>query len=274
MPNDSLITIAAGPASVSVDTRAGGRLSSWTVNGIELLVGRNAGNHPFGWGSYVMVPFAGRIRRGRFCFEGADYEVPVNMAPHAIHGLVYDRPWEVLAHNRNTVVLGVRLGTPWPFTATVTHIIQLHNDRLTQQVTVTGGPKNQPVSFGWHPWFRRSLDVGDPLEFRVDTADARIFTRDADNIATNRLAAVPAHPWDDCFQGLGDIELSWPGALTLHVEHDCPVVVLYDPEHAVCVEPQSAPPDAVAVDPEGSFLGASASMEHTVTWKWNLASRR
>jgi aldose 1-epimerase len=273
MKNDSVLTIAAGPNSVTIDPEAGGRIASWTVDGLQLLVERDVHNHPFGWGSYPMVPFAGRIRRGHFEFAGASYDLPINMAPHAIHGTGYDVPWEVLTHTRNTVILGLRIGAPWPFSATATHIMQLQNDRLIQQMTITGGPTDQPVTFGWHPWFRRKLDRGQPLDLRVDMSQATMFERDGDGIATKDQVDVPNRPWDDCFRGAEAISLVWPGALALDVHHDCPVTVLYDPAHAVCVEPQSGPPDAVAVDPPSCFLPASGSMEHTVTWHWRCASR-
>ena len=273
MPNHAPLTIAAGPASVTVDPVAGGRLASWTVDGMQLLVQRDARNHPFGWGSYPMAPFAGRIRRGRFRFERSEYQMPVNMEPHAIHGTAYDVPWEVLAHTRNTLVLGLRLVAPWPFPATVTHIMQLRNDRLVQQLTVTGGPKAQPVTFGWHPWFRRSLGRGGPLDLQPDMTNAKVFTRDDDFIPTTRMGAIGPRPWDDCFEGVGAIRLEWPGALSLDVIHDCPFVVMYDPQHAICVEPQSGPPNPTEVRPESAFLGPSATREQTVTWKWSMASR-
>ena len=53
-----------------------------------------------------MAPFAGRIRRGRFAFRGRDYELPLNMAPHAIHGVVFDRPWDVVSADTISVRLG------------------------------------------------------------------------------------------------------------------------------------------------------------------------
>ena len=273
MSNDSLLTIAAGPASVSVDPAAGGRLATWTIDGMQLLVERDSGNHPFGWGSYPMVPFAGRIRRGRFSFEGQTVEMPINMAPHAIHGTGYDATWEVLAHTRNTLVLVLRLVDPWPFPGTVTHIMQIRNDRLVQQMTVTGGRKNQPVTFGWHPWFRRNIDGGGPLALHADLTGARVFLRDDDYIPSGELVPVGERPWDDCFEGVRSIGLHWPGALAIDVLHDCPCVVMYDPDHAICVEPQSGPPNAVTVQPASAFLGMYETREHTVTWKWSMASR-
>ncbi len=199
--------------------------------------------------------------------------MPINMEPHAIHGTGYDVPWEVLAHNPNTLVLGLRLVDPWPFPGTVTHIMQLRNDRLVQQITVTGGSRNQPVTFGWHPWFRRDLGVGGSLELHADMSSAKVFTRDDDYIPSGKLATVKPRPWDDCFEGVGDIRLDWPGALSVEVLHDCPFVVMYDPENAICVEPQSGPPNPTEVRPESAYLGMYETREQTVTWKWSMASR-
>ena len=100
-----------------------------------------------------------------------------------------------------------------------------------------------------------------------------MFKRDSENMATARRVDVPARPWDDCFEGLGDIRLVWPHVVTVEVQHDCPVVVLYDPANAICVEPQSGPPDAVSISPDSAYLAAGGCLEHTVTWKWKFASR-
>ena len=42
------------------------------------------------------------------------------------------------------------------------------------------------------------------------------------------------------------IVLTWPGALEVVLTSTCDHVVLYDqPRHAICVEPQTGPPDAL-----------------------------
>ncbi len=53
-------------ARVSVDLDAGGRIASWVVGDLELLVGREA--DPMRWGLFPMAPWAGRVRDGRFRF--------------------------------------------------------------------------------------------------------------------------------------------------------------------------------------------------------------
>jgi aldose 1-epimerase len=101
-----------------------------------------------------------------------------------------------------------------------------------------------------------------------------MLVRDDDYMPTGKKIAVPERPWDDCFVGVGNIALDWPGALRIDVEHDCSHVVLYDPPHAICVEPQSGPPDAFTLDAAGSRLHAGGVLERTVTWRWTMASRR
>src|SRR3546814_15614923 len=71
--------------------------------------------------------------------------------------------------------------------------------------------------------------------------------RDSDGLPLGPLDPPPPHgPWDDCFTGLTwPIQLTWPGALALSLTSTCDHVVLYDQQlHAICVEPQSGPPDA------------------------------
>ena len=272
-----VLVLTAGPCSVAIDLASGGRLASIRVHGLELLEQRSATNHPFGWGSYVMVPWAGRIREGEYSFDGVLRQLPINLGEHAIHGTSYDRPCEYLAGGSDWALLGTRIGiesTPeWPFPATVTHLVSLSTSGLTQVLGVTPTEQSMPVTFGWHPWFRRKLERGGALELDVDTADAQRFERDDHGMATLSLVGAGPRPWDDCFLNVGRTVLRWPGALEVEVFHDAPCLVLYDPPHAICVEPQSGPPDAFTIDPEGSRLEAGDLAELTVSWRWKLASR-
>ena len=45
----------------------------------------------------VLIPFPGRVRDGRYTFEGQTYQMPINDkdGPNAIHGFVRLIPWEV-----------------------------------------------------------------------------------------------------------------------------------------------------------------------------------
>ena len=65
---------------------------------------------------FPMAPWAGRVRDGRFTFDGVEHQLPLNKPPHAIHGIVRDRRWEVdarVGHGRRS--WSVELVDPWPF---------------------------------------------------------------------------------------------------------------------------------------------------------------
>ena len=75
-----LLTLSQGAMSVDVAPQAGGRIAQIRVDGVEQLAGFSDDNDAtIGWGSYPMVPWAGRVRRGEFAFEGASHRLPANL---------------------------------------------------------------------------------------------------------------------------------------------------------------------------------------------------
>ncbi len=270
-----LLELRAGYASATVDLDAGARLSSLKVDGLELLVGREGQPHPLGWGSYIMAPWAGRIRRGRFVFDGVEYQLPATYGdpPHAIHGTVGDVRWDVEWCTANEAVLVYELLEPWPFGGTVVQHLSLSVNGLSQSIIVQAGDVAMPVSLGWHPWFVRQLERGRPCQLQTDWSTARRWPRDEEYIVTADLAEPGPHPYDDCFSGMGPIRLVWPGAISLDVQHDCPTVVVYEPDHSILVEPQTAPPDAFNLMPDAVRIEADETMTVEVRWAWQLGSR-
>ena len=266
-----VLTITTDEATCEIDTAAGGRLASLTVFGHQLLVPRN--DDPFGWGSFVMVPWAGRIRRGRLDWDGEQYLMPVNMAPHAIHGTGFATPWEVVNADATSVALRMDLVHPWPFVGEVLQSIEVVDGALRQQIQVHASGVSMPASAGWHPWFLRDIGVGRPLVLDVDMDGVRMFAKDDELMPSGAMVPVHPGPWDDCFAGLQAITLRWPGALAVDVDHSCPFVVLYDrPAHAMCVEPQTAPPDMVATVGEGCRVDPGAPLVAETAWRWRRLS--
>jgi aldose 1-epimerase len=255
----SPLVLTAGPARLEVSAVDGGRVSSFRLDGRELIARVDDG--PIWWGSYPMAPFAGRIRRGVFTFDGREYRLPLNMAPHAIHGVVFDRPWEVASAD----TLRVRLGEPWPFAGAVTQRFELEPDRLRVTLELEADER-MPASMGWHPWFRRSIDGGPGVELAFEPA--RMYERDDDYIATGRLIQPTPGPWDDCFTELAaDPRLTWPRGPELTISSNCTDWVVFNMrDDALCVEPQSAPPDAVNLGP--TIVEPGRPLVTWMEWRW------
>ncbi len=264
------LVLEAGDVRAVVATAIGGRVASFALRGRELIVTEGYG--PIQWGCYPMVPFAGRVRRGRFEFRGRTYELETNMPPHAIHGDVLDRPWRV----DDARALSIELGPRWPFHGRVVQRFDVEPDRFRATLELQAD-EPMPASIGWHPWFRRlaghadgggDTDTERPLvlDFQPDS----MFERDADGIPSGRLVAPKPRPWDDCFTDLrADPRLTWPGFVEVTIRSSCRYWVVYDETpHAICVEPQTAPPDALNLGP--TIVEPGAPLVATMEWRWRF----
>jgi aldose 1-epimerase len=257
--------LVAGRARVTVDASDGGRMTSLEVDGVELLGGVGAGvvEH----GSFVMAPWAGRIRDGLLQVAGAAHALPTDRThPHAGHGLVMDRPWTVLRASPDHLELRCDLDRRWPYPGHVRQELRLSEGHLDQRVEVHAHGAPFPATAGWHPWFRRVLDPGAVAELAL--ACDGMLVRDAHGIPSGEVVAVPPGPWDDCFTGVRwPITITWPGVLALRVSADVDFAVVFDErDEAFCVEPQSGPPDGPNTAPR--MVRADAPLLASMRWAW------
>jgi aldose 1-epimerase len=251
---------------VTVHPDAGARIGQITVSGQPLLIDAPPPDdrQATAWGAYPMAPWAGRIARGRFVFDGVERRLPINHhdgdgpeRAHAIHGLAFDRGWEVVDVSGASCRCAISFD--WEFEGTATHTIALSDDRVTMTLLVESTGASFPAEVGWHPWFRKP----DRLEF----APTAMYERDRFGIPTGRLTDPTPGPWDDCFVNTEPIALHYDrtAVARVTVSSDCDHVVVYDePEGATCVEPQSGPPDAFNLTPH---LAAPQIMR-TMTISW------
>ena len=263
------VLLRAGSAELEIDPAAGARWTSWRVAGLELLTSADV-PLPVGMssGSFVMAPFAGRLGQGRLEVAGQVHQLPVPAPPHAIHGTVSERPWQVLEQAADRVRVGVDLGPDWPARGRVEQRLELHDDRLTSELVVTAD-EPMPVTAGWHPWFSRQLARGGPAQWLLEGGQQ--YVRGADGLPTGELVDRRPGPWDDCFRGFtGAPGLRWDGALELHVESSADHWVLFDERPGeLCLEPQTGPPDAPRLG-AAALLGAGESAVLQCTWRWRV----
>lgn len=260
------ITLTAGDAEATVLPGNGGRIGGLRVGGTELL---RQGER---YGCFPMVPWCGRIRDGRFSDGAVVHQMPLNSPPHAIHGTARDAAWRTARVTANEAVLTYDLTDPWPYTGRVTQVIALAEDALTLTMSVETYESSFPAQIGWHPWFNRTLDGehgehGAGAEIAFDPAWQE--ERGDDHLPTgNRVDPKPG-PWDDCFgmpDGV-DVTLTWPGRLELKVTSREQWAVVYDEqEAAVCVEPQTGPPNGLNTLPR--LVTPLEPLEATTTWRW------
>ncbi len=108
--------------------------------------------------SYLLAPFSNRIGHARFDWLGTPYELAQNFFPeqHAIHGVAWQRPWQVLDAGSSQAKLGYQ-HTPdasWPFAFDCEQQLTLTDSGLTMALFITNRHTAEaPVGGGWHPYF-------------------------------------------------------------------------------------------------------------------------
>jgi aldose 1-epimerase len=217
-----------------------------------------------------MAPWPGRLLDNAILFAGRSYGMPVSHDSWAIHGTVYGVPWAVERVEPSEAVLGVLLTEPWPWPGRVRQTWRLTESSLETVLEVSSDAAEFPAELGWHPWFRKQLDRGGRA--RLDLPAVQMFEREG-QIPTGALVSpVPPGPYDDTFPLPGGrVGVTWPGALQLRCDTDCGYVVVYDerPE-ALCIEPQTAPPNGINVAPGTVRPGEPRSAR--AVWSWSPAA--
>lgn len=286
------LQLSAGDARLVVDLGAGGRLASLHVAGAERLVtsAPPGGPQAIMWGCYLMAPWAGRLGDGRVPLDGEVYRLPPTHLPdHPVHGLVLDRPWQVESAAADRVVLVCELPDDRPpFAGTVRHEIRLHGDGLDLAAEVRAA-RRMPAALGWHPWFRRP-ERGD-LVVRVDADEVLVTDDDLVPTGARRPVTGPrdlrapvatgARRLDHVYPHVrSPATLSWPD-LELEIAFAPPLatVVVHTPASGVCVEPQTAWPNAPALAAAGVdgtglvVLDAGEALAARVRWTWSTRPR-
>lgn len=272
--------LSAGSTRLRVDTSSGARVASLLVDdgtggGEPLeLAGRYA-DSPHGWGAFPMAPWAGRVRGGLLTWRGQTHQLPVPKPPHAIHGTVARVPWDVVTSDARAAVLRADLGPGWPWPGHAELSYALEAEELRVRLAVHAHDAEMPAWVGLHPWFPRTLR-GQRVRM---TLSGRALLATAGGIPTAEEVPLPsAAPedaqLDDTVAGVAwPVVLTWPGVARLEVSADAPwAVVFTQREEAVCVEPQTAPPDATALGMEGvAAPGAPVALE--TTWRWSTGER-
>lgn len=263
-----MLTLRSGEASLVLAPETGGAIVGWTL-GAALLLRRPSPEAVLrgdvrGMGCFPLMPFSNRIADGCFRWNGVDHMLRRNFGdhPHAIHGVGWQRAWQVAMVGSTAVSLALRhdaigeQAQSWPFAFAAEQHIALNAETLTVRLSLTNLHSDPaPCGIGLHPYFPRA--GGAALRFT-----AQQVWRNAANALPSVLEPVPPD-WDhtgqrpigsaaldNCFAGWdGQACITWADGVTLDIEagglfrH----LVVYTPpaRDFFCVEPVSHMNDAI-----------------------------
>ncbi len=189
LPSGRQVELSAhGQTAVVVEV--GGGIRDYRVAGRAVLDGYAADEMCTAARGLPLVPWPNRLHDGRYTFDGAEHELPLDerAKSNALHGLARYLSWTPVdvADERVTMAVTIWPRPQWPFTLSVSVEYVLGPDGLVVTTTAeNSGAGDAPYACGWHPY----LTVGTA---RIDEAELHLAARtylptDADQIPTGRV---------------------------------------------------------------------------------------
>jgi aldose 1-epimerase len=263
------VALAAGAARVVIAPATGGALASFALGDADILRPTPAGSaNVRAHACYPLVPYSNRIADARLEFEGKTYSLARNFGehPHSIHGVGWQRPWAVAAHDATSARLELEhtatgsdaSAWPWPFRATQSFALRADatGATLTLRLTLANtGDAAFPFGLGWHPFFVRSKATR--LGFRAQD----VWMTNATQLPTKLAPALPGGPFEPARDPgpalIDNVFTGWDGAATLDdadrriavalgADRAASFLIVYTPERAafVALEPVTHMTDA------------------------------
>lgn len=242
---------------------------------------------PSGSGIPLLFPFPGRIRQGKFTWQGRRYEIPPgDPLGNAIHGFVLNRPWQVVEQTPCRAVgmfhasaVDAALADSWPTDFRLTVSYEVDGTALRSEIRVENPDERPlPCGFGTHPYFRVPLGAGgSAAQCRVTVPAASYWKLDG-MLPTGDKLPVDAprdlrqgKPFDETMLDdvLSDLQCadrrcaariedeSVGRRLTLSFDDSFQHAVVYNPPHreAICIEPYTCVPDPFWLEEQGVASG-------------------
>ncbi len=199
-----------------------------------------------GFKSAKLSPFVCRMRDGKYHFGEKDYRVnKFYLGEHAIHGLIYDAPFEVthqMADEEKAVLellhhyKGTDAGYPFLYDCKIVYELKMNNS-LTITTSVINKDRGMiPVCDGWHPYFTFGGSID---ECQLEFQSKELVAFDDTLVPDGKLI-----PYQE-FGSLKKIETTFlDNCFTVNFAECQPMLILRDPKQKIQLEirPEKAYP--------------------------------
>lgn len=243
-----VITIARGSTVASVDT-FGAHTRRFSVGGTQIVKPSDDGIQTHG-GIAVLIPYAGRVKNGRYVFGRKRFQLPTRSDGHAIHGFAKDILWKVKARTKTSVSLaGVLRGRGYPGTLAAKLSYSVREGVFTTDCVVRNtGRRAAPIVVGFHPYLvAKGWSIRTSAHsYHYQLADGYFPTGKKTRYSFDD--AGPTSRLDDCFISGGTVRLFTGRTVVTLRRRKMPYLVVYNGKYAegrsVAIEPYSGLPDA------------------------------
>lgn len=190
MSDPTEITLQDGRWAAVVSTH-GASLRGVTCDGEPVVTGYRGADAKQGGQGDVLIPFPGRVRDGRYTWDGVEHQLPLTDkdGPNAIHGFVRKVDWTLVSRTASSAEFGLQFAgaTGYPFLLAVGIEYALHAAQGLRVTTTlaNAGTTDAPVGVGFHPYVtvgsatieadRLELPFADVLEFESLLPTGRVI---------------------------------------------------------------------------------------------------
>lgn len=245
----------------------------------EIITGYSGAANKVGGQGDVLIPFPGRVREGRYVFEGREHQMVKNdkESPAAIHGFLRTVIWDQKTATDEAVTFttafdkDTNVGYPFALSAEVTYHLTHTGLRCEFRIENIGAD-DAPVGAGFHPYFTVGSDLIDDNLLHVPFNSVLEYKN---LLPTGKVLPVEKTDWDfqqpsvigdtvfnTCYlnptrdsDGLAHIrigDVNTGRAITVSLDKSCSFVVLYsgDPlpephrRRSLAIEPMTCGTDA------------------------------
>lgn len=252
-----MIRLAAGDWRATLRPELGGAMTILSWRGRDVLrPAPDETDDPLQTACFPLVPYANRIDRGRFVFEGREVRLTPTpgFKPHALHGDGWRRSWRVEVEDGRsaTMVLEHPRGE-WPWRWSARQLVHLDDAGLTIRLSVTNtDDARMPAGLGLHPYVLTRAGDG----VRLDAPSVWI----GESLIPDRLAAareildwrsgverVSAPFVDNAYEAWAGLAEVTGGEHTVRLTSDASRLHVYAPvgEDFICLEPMTHRPNAI-----------------------------
>jgi aldose 1-epimerase len=218
---------------------------------------------------YPLLPYSNRLGYRKFRWKGHEHTTQPNFDanPHSLHGVGWQRPWEIVSSSVLEVVLRLRHrgDADWPFAFEASQYFTLTPQSMHVEMVFTNTAEiAQPVGLGWHPYFvkraRSRLHI--ELAERWDSDAAQLPVR---KVAQPGIDSDVSHlAFDNCFEGWTGPARIRDEKFSLQLSSSLNRMVVFTPQDRdyFCVEPVSHVSNAIHMaDPAAHGLRTIAPGE-------------
>ena len=158
MTDPTELTLQDGRWAAVVSTY-GASLRGVTCDGETVVTGYRGADAKQGGQGDVLIPFPGRVRNGRYEWDGVEHQLPLTDkdGPNAIHGFVRKMDWTLASRTASSAAFQLRFegaaGYAFPLALGVEYSLHdTHGLQVTTTITNSGAAA-APVGVGFHPYF-------------------------------------------------------------------------------------------------------------------------